>query len=101
MSKGDPLTQQKTKASLLQHLHDNLSSGTISVNTLLNVETPLKFNFSANIVIGSLSHRPWVDIFQFQLVFFETPHVTKPWNSVVPIVHASLNSLESYLFMSN
>lgn len=55
--------QQKMKASLLQHLHDRLSSKTILVNILPNVETPLKFNSNANTVTESLSHQTWEDIF--------------------------------------
>jgi hypothetical protein len=34
-------------------------------------------------------------------MFFETPQVTKPSNSIASVVHASFNSLESYLLMSN
>jgi len=49
----------------------------------------------------SPSHRPKANVFQFRLVFFETPQATGPWSLVSPTFHVSLNNLKSYLLMFN
>lgn len=58
-------------------------------------------NSSAGTTTGSLSHQPKANIFQFLLVFFEMPQATRPRSSITLVVHASLNSLESYVLMSS
>ncbi len=71
------------------------------MNNLPDVKTPLEFNFNANMAIESSLHQPKVDIFQFWLMFFETPKVIGPQSSVGLVVHAYLNNLESYFLMSS
>jgi hypothetical protein len=71
------------------------------VNNLPDVKTPLEFNFNANMAVENSLHQPRVDIFQFWLVFFETPKVTGPQSSIGLVVHAYLNNLESYFLMSS
>jgi hypothetical protein len=76
-----------------------LSFETILVNILLHVESPLEFNFDVSMATKSPSHWPRVDIFQFWLVFFETPHAIGSQSLVASAVHALLNNFEFYLLM--
>jgi hypothetical protein len=55
-SKETLLAQQEMRASLSQHLHKWLSSKTIPVNNIPNIETLPKFNSGANMTIGKSSH---------------------------------------------
>jgi hypothetical protein len=65
-----------------------LSSKTIPVNILSNVEIQSEFNSNVDMATKSPSHRPRADIFQLWSVFFETPQAIGPYSSMALIVHA-------------
>jgi hypothetical protein len=72
----------------------------ILMNILSDVKTPPEFDFDAN-TQPKIHHIDHAWTFPISIMFFETPHAIGPQNSVAFTVHAYLNNLEFYLFMSN